>query len=196
MIRNGLIRWLKASPLTGRLALLCGLVAILLGTLIREGIDGDVTGCEFTPYLPFVLVSAILLRWWQAGLVALASVAALGGLFMGPPAELLGSHCFLSSSGIFLASSAAMIGFVCLVRGLTLSLHVPGADESAGGIVFSLKEGEVWASWYGQGPPVLLGSQAKVTAMMEDFLGQVRVAKWLNRNRQESAEPVGSDAHG
>ena len=186
MIRSGMIRWLQGSPLAGRLAFLCGLAAVAVATAIRAAIDSEVTGCEFTPYLPFVLVSAILLRWWHASLVALASVAILGVLFMGPPGELLGSHCFRSSSGIFLAASAAMIGFVSIVRRLIVSIQAPGADESAGGIVFSLEDGEVWASWYGQGPHVLLGSQSKVTAMMEDFLAQVEVAKWLNRRRGKS----------
>lgn len=179
-----LIRWLNRSPLTGRLALLCGLAVVSVATAIRAAIDSNVTGCEFTPYLPFVLASAILLRWWQAGLIALASVAIVGGLFMGPPDELLRSQCFLPSSGIFLASSAAMIGFVCLVRRLILSMKAPGADETAGGVVFSLEDGEVWASWYGQGPHVLMGSQSKVTAMMEDFLAQVEVGNWLNRPRR------------
>lgn len=181
MIRAGLIQWLQGSPLTGRLAFLCGIVAVACGTTIRAVIDSAVTGCEFTPYLLFVLVSAILLRWWQASLVALASVPILGGLFIGPPDVLLQSHCFLSSSGIFLVASTAMIGLVSLVRRLMLSIYAPGADESAGGVVFSLEDGEVWASWYGQGPPVLLGSISKVTAMMKDFLAQVEFGKWLNR---------------
>ena len=56
-----------------------------------------------------------------------------------------------------------------------------GADESPGGIVFSLDDGKVWASWYGQGPPVLLGSQKKVSGMMEDFLAQEEVGKRLTR---------------
>ena len=53
--------------------------------------------------------------------------------------------------------------------------------SSAGGIVFSLEKGEVWASWYGHGAPVHLGSQRKVSEMMEDFLAQVEVGKRLNR---------------
>lgn len=177
MILAGLIRWLQAPPATGRLALLCGIFAVAIPTLIRAAIDGVVTGCEFTPYLPFVLLSAILLRWWQASAVALASVAILGGLFMGPPSVFLASECFLSSSGIFLASSAMMIGAVMLIRGVFAAIQ--RRDESAGGIVFSLEKEEVWASWYGSGPPVRLGSQKRVEEMMEDFLAQGELGKRL-----------------
>jgi len=56
-----------------------------------------------------------------------------------------------------------------------------GVDESLGGIVFSLEKGQVWASWYGQGPPVLLGSQRKVGEMMKDFLAQEELARRLSQ---------------
>lgn len=181
MIRAGLTQWLQAAPVTGRLALLSGIVALSLATVIRAAVDGIVTGCEFTPYLPFVLLSAILLRWWQASLVALASVAILGGLFVGPPRELLQSQCFLSSAGIFLAASAMMIGTVMLVRRIAAAIQNREFDESAGGIVFSLEKDQVWASWYGAGPPVRLGSQNMVEPMMEDFLAQVEIGKRLTR---------------
>jgi len=179
MIRAGLIRWLQGPPVTGQSALLYGVVAVTVPTIIRLAIDPYVTGCEFTPYLPFVLLSAILLRWWQACAVALASVAVHGVFFEGRPSEFLFSACFLSSAGIFLASSAAIIGIVMLVRAVFAAIQSRGADESNGGIVFSLERGEVWASWYDQGPPVHLGSQTKVSMMMEDFLAQVEVGKRL-----------------
>lgn len=176
--------WLLAPPLTGRLALLCGIVAVALPTSIRAAIDGIVTGCEFTPYLPFVLLSAILLRWWQAGLIALVSAVTLGGLFVGPPNEFLASRCFITSAGTFLAASAMMIGTVILVRRVVGAIQSRGADESSGGIIFSLEEDQVWASWSGHGSPVRLGSQKKVSEMMEDFLAQVEVGKRLtNRFR-------------
>ncbi|MGZ8346418.1 MAG: hypothetical protein ACXWUP_04810, partial [Allosphingosinicella sp.] len=174
MIRAGLTRWLQGPPLTGAIALLCGVVAVALPTVIRAAVNGVVTGCEFTPYLPFVLLSAILLRWWQAGAVALVSVAILGGLFTGVVDDL---SCFTSSAGIFLASSVMMIGTVILVRRVTAILLSRGADETSGGIVFSLEEGEVWASWYGEGPPMRLGPQQSVSRMMEDFLAQEEVAR-------------------
>ncbi len=172
-----LARWLQAAPATGRLALVGGITAVGMPTIIRTAIDGIVTGCEFTPYLPFVLLSAILLRWWQASAVALASVAILGGLFVEPPSEFLVSECFLSSAGIFLASSAIMIGTVILIRGVFAAIQ--RRDEFAGGIVFSLEKEEVWATWYGSGPPMRLGSQERVEEMMEDFLAQGALGRRL-----------------
>ena len=179
MIRPSLIRCLQAPLVTGQLALLTAVVAVGLSTGIRWAASSHVSGCEFTPYLPFVLLSAFLLRPWQAMAVALTSVGLFGGLFMGSTSNLV-SECFLSSAGLFLASSAAMIGVVILVRRVFAALQSRGADEALGGIVFSLEQGEVWASWYGQGPPVLLGSQSRVSTMMDDFLRQEKLGRRLN----------------
>jgi hypothetical protein len=178
VIRAGLTRWLQGPPLTGRDALLCVLAAVAIPTVIRLAINGVVTGCEFTPYLPFVFVSAILLRWWKAALVALAAVAILGGLIGGPHQA---AACFLPSAGIFLLSSAAMIGMVVLIRGVIVAIQSRGADGPSDGIVFSLEKDEVWASWYGEGPPLRLGSQQRVSRMMKDFLRQEEIGKRLNR---------------
>ncbi len=179
MIRAGLTRWLQEPPATGWLALLGAIVAVAVPTLVRAAVNGVVTGCEFTPYLPFVLLAAIFLPWQLAGAAALLSVAILGGLFVGPPSEFLVSNCFLSGAAIFLASSAMMIGVVLLIRRVFAATQIRGIDESAGGVVFSLEKGQVWASWYGSGPPVPLGSQGRVSAMMQDFLAQVELGKRL-----------------
>lgn len=179
MMRNRLTQLLWAPVLSGRLALLCGIVAVVLPTAVRAALNGTVTGCEFTPYLPFVLLAAIMLGWWQAGLVALASVAIMGGLFLGPPNEMLEVPCFLSGAGVFLAASAMMIGVVVLGRRMFVAIQSRRADETSCGVIFSLEKGEVWASWYGSGPPVCLGSQRKVSEMMEDFLVQVEVGRRL-----------------
>lgn len=170
MFRFALARWIQAPPAAGWLALVVGLAAVWVPTVIRLALTGVVTGCEFTPYLPFVLICAILLRWWQASAVALASVATLGGLFGGSPAFQL--SCFMPAAGIFLASSAVMIGFPILVRVGVRALQRPGASEESGGIVFSVESGDVWASWHGQGAPVRLGSRRRVAETMEDFLSQ------------------------
>jgi hypothetical protein len=173
-----------APPLNGRIALLSAILALSLATLIRALIDPAVTGCEFTPYVPFVVLCAILLPWWEASLVALAAVPILGLSFMGTPTELAASSCFHSSAGIFLAVSAGMICLMAVVRRVFVSIHRSGADESAGGVLFSLDDGKVWASWYGRGPRVLLGSEDKVSVMMADFLAQGEVAKRLNGGRK------------
>jgi hypothetical protein len=167
MIRAGFERWVQAPLVTGWAALFCGMIAVWIPTMIRLAMNGAVTGCEFTPYLPFVLISAVLLRWWKAALVALASVAVLGGLFGGSPAFEL--SCFMPAAAMFLASSAVMIGFAMLVRRAMAADRRRGATS---GLIFSVEQGDVWASWHGQGAPVRLGSQRAVAETMEDFLAQ------------------------
>jgi hypothetical protein len=186
MFRDKFNRWVRAPLLTGRTAALCAGLAFALPTLVRVAVNGVVTGCEFTPYLPFVFLCAVMLRWWQAGAVALASVAIMGGVLEGPPRHMLALPCFLSSAGIFLASSAAMIAMAVLVRRIIARLLRP--DDSSGGIIFSLERGEVWASWYGHGQPVRLGSRNTVARMMEDFLKQEQLAKRLARGADYRAD--------
>ena len=105
MLRAGSNPLLWTPVLTGSQAFLCGLVAVACPTLVRAAVNGVIMGCEFTPYLPFVLAAAILLRWWQAGLVAIMAVAIMGGLFQG---ATIPSHqpCFERAAGLFLAASA------------------------------------------------------------------------------------------
>ena len=174
-----LTRWLQAPFVAGWLALLCGIVAVALPTLVRLSVNGTVSGCEYTPYLPFVLLSAILLRWWQAGLVALTSAAVFSGLFVGPPNEFLQQSCAISAVGMFLAASAMIIGIVIVIRRVIAGI-LSHPDAASGGVIFSLEEGKVWASWYGQGPPICLGSRQRVGKMMEDFLAQEELAKRLS----------------
>jgi hypothetical protein len=178
MVRAELIRWLQAPRVCGWQALIWMLLAVWIPSIIRLAVNGAVTGCEYTPYLPFVLICAFLLRWWQSAIVALLCVATLGGLFGGSPAARL--ECFMPATGIFLLSSAVMIGFAELVRLAITSMQKRSVDESLGGIVFSLERGEVWATWYGNGLPVLLGSQRKVSEMMQDFLKQEELGRRLN----------------
>ena len=176
MIRAGLTRWIQAPRLTGRQALLCGLLAVALPTAVRAAVNGAVTGCEFTPYLPFVLVSGILLRWWHAAAVAVASVLVLGGLFGGSLTQFEAA-CFQSATAIFLASSAMIIGTVMIVRRTIAAVLGRGACDASGGIIFSLEEGQVWASWHGREAAIQLGSETEVAAMMEDFLAQVELGR-------------------
>lgn len=183
MVRRHLTRWLGAPIVNGRLALLCGIFLIALPTAVRAAVHGSVTGCEFTPYLPFVFLAAFMIGWWQAGLVALASVAILGGLFVGPPNEFLHDACAQSAASIFLASSAVIITIVTLIRRIIVDLEARRADPSGSGIIFSLEKGEVWASWHGSGPPMRLGSQERVESMMEDFLHQGELGKRLTEKK-------------
>jgi hypothetical protein len=177
MLQAGFHRWLRTPLVTGRSAVICGIAAVAVPTIVRAAVSGVVTGCEFTPYLPFVLIIAVALGWWQAGAVALASAAILGGVLFGPSNQHLASPCFLSGAAIFLASSAMMIGVVVLARRAIMVIQNRGAN--GGGVVFSLQEDQVWASWYDKGPPVRLGTEGDVSEMMKDFLAQVELGKRL-----------------
>jgi hypothetical protein len=175
MIRAGLTRLLQEPPVSGGPALICAFLAIGVPTGVREAVNGVVTGCEFTPYLPFVLLSAILLRWWKAGTVALASIAIMGGLFEG--GQVRNAPCFLPAAGIFLASSAVMIGIAVLVRRAINAVQSQATEEPSGGVVLSVEQGDVWASWYGHGRPVRLGSRRKVAEMMARLVDSTGTGK-------------------
>jgi hypothetical protein len=181
MSRIRLTRWLQGPFVTGWLALLCGVLAVAVPTIVRVLVNGVVTGCEFTPYLPFVLLTAILLGWRQAAAVALASAAVFSGLFVVPPNEFVDQSCAISAVGIFLVASAIIIGIVIVIRHAIVGV-LSHPDNASGGVIFSLDEGQVWASWYGQGPPVCLGSRKRVAKMMADFLTQEELAKRLDAN--------------
>ena len=116
MFRSTVLRWAYALPLSGPLAIMLAIAAIAVPTTVRNAVTGTVTGCEFTPYLPFVLTSAILLRWSVAAVVAFGSVAILGGLIFGPQSATLGLPCFASSASMFLGASAIMIRIAELLR--------------------------------------------------------------------------------
>ena len=75
---------LRTPLLRGWMALVGAAIAVGIPTSLRAAVDGVVTGCEFTPYLPFVLASAILLGWRLSVLVTLVSVALMGGLIITP----------------------------------------------------------------------------------------------------------------
>ena len=98
MIRSHLTRWLAAPLVTGWSALACVAAAVALPTAFRAAIDGVVTGCEFTPYLPFVLLGAVVIGWWQAGAIAFISVGILGGLFASST-RMFDMPCFISAAG-------------------------------------------------------------------------------------------------
>lgn len=170
MDRNRLFRWLLAPALRGPWAIAALIVAVVLPTIARLAVHGTVTGCEFTPYLPFVLLSAIIIGLPHAGIVALSAVAILGGLFVAPMNGHIDMPCFISGTGVFLASSAISIGLVALMRRMLKTALGRDLDDSASGIVFIEDRGEVWASWRGSGPPVRIGSKASVLATMKDFL--------------------------
>jgi len=192
MIRTGFARWFQRPPVTGWPALVLAIALLAVATILRAAVSGVATGCEFTPYLPFVLLSAIFIGQWQASATAIASVAILGEVFVGSPQRMLAMPCFISGAGIFFGASAIIIGATFALRRVTVGTQRHGADETSNGIVFSLDQGNVWASWYGNGPPLRLGSQRNVSEMMEDFLSQSELGRHLtNQYRAEGERSLG-----
>lgn len=173
----GLLRkWLVATPLAGKQALLCAVAALAVPTLLRESVDGIVVGIGFTPYSPFVLLSAILLGWRQASVVALASAVLGDALFVGPSYQLIEGPTDVFGVVAFLVTSALIIGLVQAVRTAFEDLVCP---TSGGGVIFSLERGQAWASWPTAGFHLRLGPQDEVVEMMTDFIAQVEFGKRL-----------------
>lgn len=173
---------LLAQPFAGRVALLWGLIAVMAPTAVRQSVDGVVTGLAITPYLPFVLISAVVLEWRQAALVATASVVVADTLFVGTPGHFLEGPADMLAVSLFAIIAAMFIGFVQLVRGVVAEMRKPArAQQLSSGIIFSLEQGEAWASWYGTGSTVCLGPRDEVAEMMQDFLAQVELGKRLTR---------------
>jgi len=173
-------QWLARPAVTGWEAMALAILAVAIPAALRESLRGIVSGCETTAFIPFVLFSAIFLGWRHATLVALAAAWSADFLFMGHNHRLLDGACDIFGDGAFLLSSALIIGLVEGIRGQISELPASGTERKSGGIVFSLRDGEAWASWYGGGSPVRLGREEDVAEMMEDFLAQLEIGKRLN----------------
>jgi hypothetical protein len=184
----GLLRkWLVATPITGKPALLVAIAAVALPTLYRLALDGMVMGIGYCPYLPFVLLSAVLLGWRQAAVIALLSVAVADALFVGPRFQLLEETTDMLGDLGFLVVSALIIGLVQAIRTAFEDLIGP----TGSGVIFSLKDGQAWASWPTAGYHLRLGPRDDVVEMMKDFVAQVELGKRLTREAQpESPQQI------
>jgi hypothetical protein len=169
-------KWLITTPVTGRQAFACAVAAVGLPTLIRGSLDSVVVGIGFAPYFPFALLAAILLGWRQAAVVALASAVIADALFVGPRYELLNEPTDVFGVVVFLVGTALIIGLVHAIRTAFEDLVGPTA---AGGVMFSLKDGQAWASWPTAGFHLSLGPRDDVAEMMKDFVAQVELGKRL-----------------
>ena len=188
----GLLRkWLVATPITGKTALIFPVAAVGLPTIYRLSFNGMVMGVGYCPYLPFVLLSAVLLGWRQAAVIALVSVAVADVLFVGTRYEIVESPTDMLGDFGFLVASAAIIALVHAVRTAFEDLVGPTAD---GAVFFSLKDAQAWASWPKSGYHVRLGPQDDVTEMMKDFIAQVELGKRLTNQAQPNALPKISPA--
>jgi hypothetical protein len=174
-------KWLVATPVTGKAALMVAIAAVALPTFYRLALDGVVKGIGYCPYLPFILLSALFLGWRKSAVVALVSVAIADELFVGSRFQIVeGPTDMLGDLG-FLVVSALIIGLVQAIRTALEDLVGPTAG---GGIIFSLRDGVAWASWPTAGYHLRLGPQDDVVEMMKDFLAQVELGRRLTKETQ------------
>lgn len=177
-----LVGWLAAPPVRGFRALILAIFMVAIPTVIRAAVDGMVSGCEFTVFLPFVFVSALLMEWRYAAAVALACVGLADFLFMAPPHSFFQGPCDTYVVGVYLAASTLMIVMVGMIRRLVASSFSPGDLEyRRGAVVFSLENDQAWAGWHGRRGTVRLGPKDEVAAMMADFLAQLELAERLKK---------------
>jgi len=174
-------RWLVCPPVTDAMMLPTAFAAVVIPTALRLVVDDAVTGVAFSPYLPFVLVAALLMGWRYAVLVALASVAVADMLFIEPrfvpiagPTDVFGMLVFLATSALILMLVQAARFFVRDCPG-----PVPCEEEETG-IIFSLEGGQAWATWRGAPSKQRLGPDYEVAEMMQDFLAQLEIGRRLN----------------
>ena len=186
MIRTALASLLAMPPLAGPLAPLIAVAALSIPTAILSLDHALPAGACCTTYFPFVLLSAVLIGPAYASLVAVASTGLADALFMGPRYQLLESPMDTFGDTASLISSALIICLVFVCRKALAERTRPQASTPADGVIFSRERGQVWASWYGDEPPICLGPERRVTSMMEDYLAQVDLAKRL-AHRSDSA---------
>ena len=180
MNRVELLRRLIAPSVHGYHALGLGVALIAIPTSIRAAVDPYVTGCEFSVYLPFVLVAAIFMEWRYAAAVALASAGTADYVFGGHTSFFSGP-CDGYVAGVFFANSTLIIALVNGIRAKFAGMLSTDRSEFASGqVVFSLENNQAWAGWHGRKTMVQLGTKDDVAEMMEDFLAQLELAERLN----------------
>ena len=163
-------RWFLAPPISGYRAILFGLAAVALPTLIRASVQGSVSGIVFSSYIPFVLLSAIALEWTHAAVVALVSAFVARMLFIEPRFVFLAGPTDVFGIAVFLVASAMIIKFVSALKGVVVDVPGSATARRRNGIVFSLEGGDAWASWQGDSCSIRLGNYDEVAEMMQDFL--------------------------
>ena len=180
---NFLRKWLLGGAIGGRSAVATAIAAVALPTAVRFAVHATVSGSALSPYIPFVLLSAVLLGWKWALAVAVGSAIIGDILFIGTPFHFLEGVSDAFAIAIFLLTSGLIISFVELTRSTVGQItKLVDPEDFERGVIFSLEKGQAWASWYGAGMPVRLGAQ-EVAAKMRDFLAQLEVGKRLNRSK-------------
>lgn len=184
MARIETLKPLFLNQVSGLPALFWAVAAVAAPTLIRLSVQDFVTGCGTVTYVPFILLTSLFLGWRFAAPVALASAYLADALFMGHDHLLLEGPCDVYGITAFLVGSGLIIATVEAVRSELQKMPGPaGNRDRTAGIVFSLEDGQAFASWYGNPSAVRLGSQTEVAEMMKDFLAQLELAKRLGTDK-------------
>lgn len=182
--------WLFAPPLRGPWAIAVAIAGIAIPTFIRLSMVPGIDDQACTVFCPFVLAVSILCGWRHALATAVGSAIACNTVLMGAPYRFHIQRSEIEGLSTFLGYSVFLIVVVRLFR-LTAarSLRQAGAQERVSGVVFSLDEGQAWASWYGVDAPVRLGPASEVIPMMEDFIAQANVAMRLRDRMNPDRRP-------
>ena len=116
-------------------------------TFIRCLVDSAISGVALSPYLPFVVMAALLIGWRPAVATALASAAVADMLFIDPRYVPMAGPTDLFAIAVFLVCAALIIVIVPSAR--VIVENCPGPlprEHKATGIIFSLEKGQAWAA--------------------------------------------------
>jgi hypothetical protein len=173
-----LSKLLLAPPAKGMRALYYGVALITIPTAIRFLLGYIIDQLPFFPYIPFVIVAAIVLDWRYACAVAFISWIVADLLFIETKYQLEFGPYEVVGFTIFFVSAALLIALAEAVRRIVENSLRPARPEGiAAPVVFSLEGGQAWASWYGSHSWVRLGPENDVAEMMQDFLAQRELGK-------------------
>lgn len=182
--------WLFTPPLHGAWAAAVSVPSVAIATLVHLNMFSPMDGQVCTVFCPFVLATSILCGWRWALAVAAGSAIGCNTILMGTPYSFHFQRSEIEGLSTFLGYSALVILIIQLFRlKAARSLRQAGAKERTPGIVFSLEEGQAWASWYGIDAPVRLGPRDEVVQMMEDFIAQVELGTRLQKGFSAADRP-------
>ena len=121
-------------------------------------------------FLPLVFLGFYATAW-----VTRTGAAAWLGL-----ASLFSFICYRVLGIPTIPAAFLVIALVEAVRTIVENSLRPAKPEGfAAPVVFSLEQGDAWASWYGSHSWIRLGPDEEVAEMMRDFLAQRELAKRL-----------------
>ena len=141
------------------------------------------TSVSFTAYTPFVVLAAIFLAWQYAAVIAVGAAALADLLFVGPPLEILERRSDVFGVLTFLAACGVTI-FIAQLSRRAVDSHTRLKASQHSGVIFSLEDGQAWATWYGHETPVCLGPKEEVVEMMRDFIAQVELGEHFDKRSQ------------